>query len=188
MQNLLVFFILALSVLFLACVPTKTSRIYAVRSHLDAKINIWTPKKLIACKNEAFKGVDTGGLGFVLNENELRSVPNESSKFVQPMLNGKDLLTNRDQKASRKIINFSGLSECQSKKHSFLYKVVQDRVKPYRDKVKRKANRENWWLYNEARPGLYSKIKDLDRVLVNCVVSKFICFIFVFMFNNLVKI
>ena len=150
-----------------------------ISSHLDAKINIWTPKKLIACKNEAFKGVDTGGLGFVLNENELRSVPNESSKFVQPMLNGKDLLTNRDQKASRKIINFSGLSECQSKKHSFLYKVVQDRVKPYRDKVKRKANRENWWLYNEARPGLYSKIKDLDRVLVNCVVSKFICFIFV---------
>lgn len=150
-----------------------------ISSHLDSKINMWTPQKLAERKKEAFKGVDTGGLGFVLEESELSSIPNESLHIVQPMLNGKDLLSHIEQKASRMIINFSGLSESESLEHAYLYNIVKERVKPYRDKVKRKANRENWWLYNEARPGLYSKINKLDKVLVSSVVSKFMCFSFV---------
>ena len=50
-----------------------------------------------------------------------------------------------------------------------LLTIVQERAKPDRDHQNRKALRERWWHYAEKRPGLYTAIADLDRVLViNC--------------------
>ncbi|MCC6781157.1 MAG: N-6 DNA methylase [Hyphomicrobiales bacterium] len=50
-----------------------------------------------------------------------------------------------------------------------LIEIIQRRVKPDRDKQKRKAVRERWWQYADKRPGLYATIAPLKRVLVtNC--------------------
>ena len=50
-----------------------------------------------------------------------------------------------------------------------LIAIVEERAKPERDVQNRKALRERWWQYAEKRPGLYSAIANLDRVLVtNC--------------------
>jgi hypothetical protein len=150
-----------------------------INSHLDIDNALRGPFKLYAQSNVSFKGVDTGGLGFVMEDHELIEVDDKypnSRSLVWPLLNGNDFLNNYDQSANRQIINFSGMSEVEAREHNYLMKIVEERVLPYRKTVKRKANRENWWLYNEARPGLYSSTKNLEKVLVNCVVSKFICF------------
>ncbi len=47
-----------------------------------------------------------------------------------------------------------------------LLTMVQEKAKPERDVQNRKALRERWWHYAEKRPGLYSAIEGLDRVLV----------------------
>ena len=47
-----------------------------------------------------------------------------------------------------------------------LLDIVEERVKPERDVQNRKALRERWWHYAEKRPGLYTAIDGLDRVLV----------------------
>ena len=47
-----------------------------------------------------------------------------------------------------------------------LLEIVRERVKPERDVQNRKALRERWWQYAEKRPGLYSTIAGLKRVLV----------------------
>ena len=47
-----------------------------------------------------------------------------------------------------------------------LLAIVEERAKPERDYQNRKALRERWWHYAEKRPGLYSAIDGLDRVLV----------------------
>ena len=47
-----------------------------------------------------------------------------------------------------------------------LLRLVEERVKPERMKVKRKALRERWWHYAEKQRGLYSTIEGLERVLV----------------------
>ena len=47
-----------------------------------------------------------------------------------------------------------------------LLEIVRMKVKPIRDNQKRDSNRERWWQYAEKRPGLYSEIKNCNRVLV----------------------
>ena len=44
--------------------------------------------------------------------------------------------------------------------------IVKARVKPERDLKKRKAIRQRWWHYADKRPGLYTAIAGLDRVLI----------------------
>ena len=46
-----------------------------------------------------------------------------------------------------------------------LLAIVEEKAKPERDGQNRKALRERWWQYAEKRPGLYSALVGLDRVL-----------------------
>ncbi|MGZ2505208.1 hypothetical protein EHI47_31655 [Rhizobium leguminosarum] len=55
-----------------------------------------------------------------------------------------------------------------------LLEIVRRRVKPERDVQKRDALRERWWQYAEKRPGLYSTISTLGKVLVTTRVSQFL--------------
>ena len=55
-----------------------------------------------------------------------------------------------------------------------LLAIVTDRVKPSRDRVKRKARRERWWQFGDRQPGLYIAIAERDVVLVtSAAASKF---------------
>jgi len=55
-----------------------------------------------------------------------------------------------------------------------LVEIVRRLVKPERDVQKRDALRVRWWQYAEKRPGLYSAITALKRVLVTTRVSQFL--------------
>ena len=55
-----------------------------------------------------------------------------------------------------------------------LIEIVRRLVKPERDVQKRDALRIRWWQYAEKRPGLYSAIMPLERVLVTTRVSQFL--------------
>jgi hypothetical protein len=56
--------------------------------------------------------------------------------------------------------------------------IVRERVKPQRDKVRRKAHRKYWWHYGDKRPQLYASISSLDRTLVTAIVSKYVNMVF----------
>ena len=47
-----------------------------------------------------------------------------------------------------------------------LLAIVEERVKPDRDRQNRRARRERWWQHAENQPGLYAAIASLDHVLV----------------------
>ena len=47
-----------------------------------------------------------------------------------------------------------------------LVRIVEEKARPERDVQNRKALRERWWQYAEKRPGLYSGIAGLEKVLV----------------------
>ena len=59
-----------------------------------------------------------------------------------------------------------------------LLATVEEKVKPERDRQNRKAVRERWWHYGEKRPGLYSTIVSLDRVLAISRVGQQVAFTF----------
>jgi hypothetical protein len=157
-------------------------RVDSISSFLDSNSSNPEPHILERNSDKSFKGVDTGGLGFVMEEHEIeknsKSSP-KSSKLIWPLLNGDDFLDSPYHEPSRRIINFSEMTLEEAEKHPFLLNIVKKRVFPYRQTVKSKGAKDNWWLYNRPRPALYNAISKLDTVLVNCVVSKFICFSFV---------
>ena len=165
-----------------------------ISSYLDESKEAADPYRLLSNSGKSFKGVDTGGLGFVIDQSECSLIEKEaplSLERVWPLLNGDDFLTHPMQQASRMIINFSELSEAEARQHLQLMKYVEERVKPYRQTVNREANRLNWWLYNEPRPGLYSAIAKLDKALVNVAHAKFICFAFMprqIVFTNAINV
>jgi hypothetical protein len=59
-----------------------------------------------------------------------------------------------------------------------LYQIVHQKVKPYRDGLKRDAYRTRWWQFGEKQTALYSAIKDLSRVLVVSRVGQQAAFVF----------
>lgn len=52
------------------------------------------------------------------------------------------------------------------------FEYVQEHVKPERMKNNRASYRERWWILMEARPGLRSAIRDLQRCIVTPEVAK----------------
>lgn len=59
-----------------------------------------------------------------------------------------------------------------------LLKIVEEKVKPERDKVKDKGAKALWWRFIRRRPELYNAIRGLERVLVTCRVSERLAFTF----------
>lgn len=138
------------------------------------------PYRLQENFNMGFKGVDFGGTGFILSDSKLEEIrtsfPGEY-KFVWPLINAQDVTSRPTQTPARSIINFSGmeLNEVQNLAPTLLA-VVEEQVKPQRATAKSKIHREKWWLYFWPRPELYSRIKELNFVVVNPVVAKFTTF------------
>ena len=52
-----------------------------------------------------------------------------------------------------------------------LLAIIEEKVKPERDKLNRKARRDRWWQFAERTPKLYSTIAGMGRVLVRGEVS-----------------
>ncbi len=92
--------------------------------------------------------------------------------FSIPYLNGEDVNHAVGQQPTRWVVNFFDWPLERAEKYTNLLRIIKDKVKPERDKVKRDRNRLRWWIYAENRPGLYSGISRLSRVLVRCRVSE----------------
>ena len=91
---------------------------------------------------------------------------NKNSEVIQKVINGREVNSDPFQKPSRSIINFYDFSLTKAEKYATPFNIVKDKVKPIRDKVNRKSDRERWWLYGENRPGLLRKLSKLQHCFV----------------------
>jgi hypothetical protein len=60
----------------------------------------------------------------------------------------------------------------RARKYPDLLRIVEQRVKPDRDKVKQVSERQKWWLFARLRGEMHQAIKPLRRVLVRSRVSE----------------
>jgi hypothetical protein len=135
---------------------------------------------LSANGERSFVGCAVQGLGFVLEAGEAATAEEHGeTEVVRPFLISDDLNNQLGSIPKRSIIFFGGMSLHDAQKFPFCLGIVEKRVKPYRETVKRKAHRVSWWQYGDRRPGLYAKISKLDRVLVVGLTSKHLAFEFV---------
>ena len=164
----------------------------------------WSHKQLKANSGFAFQGCITRGMGFVLAPEEAKYFLNADSKNAEvifPYINGEDLNSDPEQKASRWVINFWDWSEVRAKQYKLPWRWVEERVKPDRFRLNddgsyvcAKPLRDEWWLYEGRRIGLFHAIgrgthfenhppkwsdQKIDKVLVLTRVSKTLAFCFV---------
>ena len=131
-------------------------------------------------QDESFQGSIVLGMGFTFDDTDSKGVASplaererliakdsSNADRIFPYIGWSEVANSPTHSHHRYAINFWTLSEDEARSGwPDLMQIVEERVKPDRDKQKRKAIRERWWQYAEKRPGLYRTIESLPRVLV----------------------
>jgi hypothetical protein len=131
------------------------------------------PFQLAQNKNQAFIGDALRGQGFVLDPQEALPLleQGDNSLCLLPYLGGEDINSDPEQKPRRYVICFQNWPLEKAQQYPELLQILRDRVKPVRDKVKEKREKENWWLFARYRGELRRAIEPLNKVMARAVVS-----------------
>jgi hypothetical protein len=125
-----------------------------------------------------FSGHYLMGQGFVLTEAERDGLIRQNisnNDVIFPYMIGDDINNEMTQSSGLYAINFSmrDLDLCE-RDYPECVKRIRSTVKPERDEVNRKANRDRWWRYAEARPGLERHLDNLCQVIVQPFIAKYL--------------
>ena len=136
------------------------------------------PYRLAANSQKSFQGSIILGLGFTLTPEAaeiLVAKDQRNRDILFPYINGNDLNSSPSQNPSRWVINFGDWPLEKAQQYPECLKIVRELVKPERDKNKYSPRaRENWWLYERARPELYCAIANMKQVFCQGFVSKYL--------------
>jgi hypothetical protein len=140
-----------------------------------------SPKQLDQNSGNCFQGSIVLGMGFTFDDTDKSETASplslmetlcaenpKNKEVIFPYIGGEEVNGSPAHDHHRYVINFFDRSLEEASKWDSLIEIVRRKVKPDRDKQKRKAIRERWWQYAEKRPGLYREIHNLDQVIVCC--------------------
>ena len=168
----------------------KVERIsaYLVDGALDV-----SPARLSAARNLAGSGFYILGMGFTFDDS---AKPGEAStlavreallathpanaEVIRPYLGGEEINGSPSHAFRRYVIDFGERSEAECRV-SFpeLMKIVEDKVKPARDKYNRDTYRKNWWRFAERRPMLARGAERLTTMVAASRVSPHLAMTFI---------
>ncbi|MBD1812540.1 class I SAM-dependent DNA methyltransferase [Microcoleus vaginatus DQ-U2] len=137
-----------------------------ILSNLDSGANVMSTQKLRANQNLSSKGMMLASQGFLINQQQLElmgySLTNLPS-VIKHYRNGRDLI---QPKSDLFIIDLFGLTEAEVRdRYQDIYQGILERVKPERITNNRKAYRDNWWIFAEARAKIRPAINTLERYI-----------------------
>ncbi len=160
-----------------------TAFLFHAGSHED-------PHRLRANEKRSFHGGIPLGKGFLFEDDAPESTPlTEMRRLLEsnsgnrdavfPYLGGEELNTDARLAFSRYVIDFGDVAlEDVQRRWPDLLDIVRQKVKPFRDGLKRKCYRELWWLHGERQPELYRQLRHLPRVLASSQVSSHLAIAF----------
>lgn len=143
------------------------------------------PNRLKANEGKVFQGPIILGMGFTMSPPEAKSfiaLDPANEEVLFPYIGGEDLTSRFDVTPSRWVINFGdmpligneishGSPRCAASHYPDLLKLVESKVRPQREKDKRKLYRDKWWQFAEKRRELTKAIESLRYVFVRPRVS-----------------
>lgn len=135
-----------------------------------------TPQRLEANAKSSFIGSYVFAEGFCLSEDqarELLAADDSNTEVVLPYVNGQDINTHPDQRASRWVIYFRDWSIQEAMVYEEPFDHVRRYVKPERDRCKERRPRDKWWLFKRPTMALYSAIAQYERVLSRPLTGKY---------------
>ncbi|MCJ8168505.1 class I SAM-dependent DNA methyltransferase [Atopomonas sediminilitoris] len=144
----------------------------AISADLSVGAKVSAAQPLKASAGTCFQGVKLVGDGFRLTPETRSKLLNDGADaaVIREYWTGSDLTKVRQPEW---VIDFFGLeqqdAECM---HPLLYQRLLTEVKPFRDHVNRKAHRERWWLFGEARPGMRAALSNTSSFIATSEVAK----------------
>ena len=126
----------------------------------------------------AYCGSVLSGEGFILSAEEASNLMNNKNNecVIKPFINGDDLNNTINQSFRRFVIDFKDWDEKKASEYNDCFERIMVKVKPEREKVKRRVYREHWWQFAEKAVNLYRKISTMDFVLATARTSKTLAF------------
>jgi N-6 DNA Methylase len=156
-------------------------RVEHLNSRLRAKLERADPVALAANVGKGFVGTYVLGMGFVLTphqRDELITRTSENGDRIFRYLGGEETNSDPDPRLERYVINFGQMELEEAEQWPDLLHIVQELVKPERDRQKREIRKKYWWRFAEPAPALYDALRPLDRCLARSLTSKHWCFSF----------
>ena len=141
------------------------------------------PARLAANAGKSFQGSIVLGMGFTFDDTDKKGVASSladmqrliesdprNREVIFPYIGGEEVNTSPTHTHHRYVINFGDRTEDECR-HRWpdLMAIVEDRVKPERQRQKDRGALDRWWQFIRPRPELNSAIAGLTQVLaVNC--------------------
>lgn len=160
-------------------VPEISSRLVAEKSQNFGK------KLDNEYSNIGFIGVSPRGKGFILTikEGELLLSNPKNSYIVKPYLKARSFQSKPNGHFDSYIIDFGNMSQEYAEEYVDCFKIVEERVKPFRvgleDKKDNHESKIYWWQFHKKRNELRSRITELDKYIAVARHSKRPIFSFV---------
>ncbi|XXY48857.1 DNA methyltransferase [Sorangium sp. So ce269] len=154
------------------CVDTIDSRLLARPERPD-------PVSLAANYGISFMGPNLMGIGLVVSSQEYERLVTEDPRnavILRPYLGGEEVNKNPGSAYSRYLIDFSSKSLEEAQQWPMLLRIVEEKVRPARERDKRGTYKTYWWRPGESGGALRGALAGLRRCLVNCQVSKHLVF------------
>jgi type II restriction/modification system DNA methylase subunit YeeA len=150
---------------------------------LTASVDITIAKRLRENARIAFQGIIKAG-EFELTDAEARAMlaaQNASGRsnadVIVRFYDAHDLV---QRPSVRWMIDFGvNMPESEAAQYELPFAHVRQKVYPVRQKARRRAYRDRWWIHGEARPGLRQAIRGLSRVLCTTAVAKHRIFVWI---------
>ena len=134
---------------------------------------------LLANEITAYKGFMPYGLGFIVPPTSaaaMETVKRGGAIHVLRYRNGRDIA---QRPRGVLALDFYGLSRDELRnRYPEAYQHLTNTVLPERAQDKRKAYRDKWWIFAEAREGMRSALADLGRFIVTTETAKHRYFVF----------
>jgi hypothetical protein len=153
-----------------------------VTSYLFSRGSSAEPARIEANAKNCFIGCDIKGMGFTFDDTnsnassifemqQLLAKNPKNAELIFPFIGGEEINSSPTHSHHRYVINFDESPLEEAHEWPELLKIVESRVKPYRDTVNRDAHRQRWWQFGDVRPGLVRALRGVNRVIVNSQVS-----------------
>ena len=137
------------------------------------------PKDLLTNRDRMFQGSIFLGNGFLLTHGEadqLCASDLRNAEVIMPLINGKELNNEPDQKPGRSIINFRDWPLERAQEYPEPFAIVEEKVKPVRATDNMRSRRERWWLYGSTPIRAYRVIRSLPHCFAAAATTKYLNF------------
>ena len=151
----------------------------AISAHFEDTLDAGEPGLLAENADKVYQGSIFLGDGFLLSHQEASSLIDidlRNQEVIFKAINGQEINSNPDQTPGRSIINFFDWSLEHAQDYEHPFRIVEEKVKPFRATQNRQRNRDIWWIYAEHRPGLNRRLRILEQCFVAARTTKHLNF------------